>query len=92
MLDGQVDREGGPLLTVGSLDQWNAKKKKIPVGHIERFVNLLTGYPWKCTETFAVFDGKVQIRDTVAFLPWTDDWNFKPVFVFSHSAAGGVLD
>ncbi len=78
-LDGDADREGASLIMVGTLDQWAGQNKKIPIRHLESFANLLTAYPWKSTETFAVADGKVHILDTIEFLPWRDDWNTKPV-------------
>lgn len=77
-LDGEADPKRAPLATIGTLDQWAAQKDNLPLEHIQRFVNLLTAYPWKCVETFAVVGDRVHIRDRIEFLPWSDDWKTTP--------------
>jgi len=43
-----------------------------------RYRDLLAAYAWNCTETFSVQGDRVHIRNTVDFLPWSDDWKSKP--------------
>ena len=69
---------GATVQDVDLLDQWQKSPSKVPAELLGRFAGLLTGYPWKCKEEFAVSDGWVHIRDTVEFLPWKDDWNTVP--------------
>jgi hypothetical protein len=46
---------------------------------LNSFANLLTAYPWKCREAFAVSNGWVHIKNKIEFLPWSDDWKTQPV-------------
>ncbi len=77
-MDGNVDRTGASLAMTGTYNDWQVSPGKIPVKHLAKMVGLMTAYPWKCDETFAVADGEVHIRDKVEFLPWKDDWNSQP--------------
>ncbi len=68
---------GAVVLGSDTLAQWTKGTAKISSAQLKRFSQLLTGYPWKCKESFAVAGGWVEIKDTIEFLPWQDDWNTK---------------
>ncbi len=60
------------------LQNWTSNPNSLPMKKFNKFVNLLTAYPWKCREYFRVNSGKVEILDKFEYLPWHDAWNSKP--------------
>ena len=70
---------GAVVLTRSALSDWQMWTQGLPVTQrFHKVIDLLTAYPWKCRETFAVQDGSVHIRDTIEYLPWQDDWGTQP--------------